>query len=206
MRALAAFTCLVAIGAAARPVLAQSRTSHWGVDADFASRVQVPASQKKTFDAEDFSLSSTAWSVGFVRGAISRSYWGVSFASRTFKEATVVRDGESYRLSDVRLVGAELHKFVSIVTIARRAQIGVTLGIGAGVPRGTLVGDSGATLPARNLFLIAGRPAYALPTGRIEVTGAAIVLESVRVVVSGGIDYPGTDKIRVGVVYLFGAR
>jgi hypothetical protein len=211
VRVITSALLAVALLGVASPATAQIRREYWGVAADFSPTVKVPIYQKGAFEANQIDLSSSKVRVGFVRGAITSGYWGVSYMSRAFQDSgSFTRGRDSFRPSRLGVMGLEIYKFAPLATIKERVQLGLTFGIGGGWLRGALVRSTSSQpdtrVQPRQLLIIQGTPMPAIPTALLQITGAVRVTDSLRVLVGGGVDFPGQERFCLSAVYLFGVR
>lgn len=186
-------------------------------------------------EESDQLLEGSEFSIGLARGRKLGGYWTVGFVSKPFKNVTVSQTEEfsetnqfgtffnrfttTTTFRDVRFKGIEAVKYFALATIKQRAQIGLTVGGGIGFPEGTVetvevsfnrntpnqgpVNESTEqyeeTLPANEYFF------KYQPLFKIEIQGAAILMPGLKATVAWGINNPGKG-VRVGAVYLFGAK
>ena len=114
------------------------------------------------------------------------------------------------------------------MTISERVQIGVTYGVGIGWYRGNydvveidaeavysdnppfwrdrlvdvIVTETRSQVPAKDLFLDGGLDF--VPLGKIEAAVAVILAPGLKVLASGGFNFPATQVFSFSVVYLIG--
>lgn len=217
------------------PLFAQTpqddeRRSHFGVSFSMSPTSSMRDTLKILLDADRVDIRSRNLEVGLVvRGRQLGGDWGVSYVQKTFADDSAIDNtfsycaqtgcfslGERTALRDVRLRGVAVHKFAPIVTIKRRAQIGLTFGGGVARASGyaerreaDLVGSSSTPtetvtqVDARELFLDGRRT---LPIWKAEVTAAALVAPGLKVKVGGGIDFTNYPAFSASAVYLIGSR
>lgn len=198
-------------GLIATPAHAQLRRRYWGVSAEFVPTIAVPNYQKRLLRADRVDLPSTELKVGFVRGPLFRSHWGLSFLSRTYRNGgSLTRGNATFGANRVRAVGVEACKFVPFTTIKERVQLGTTVGFGVGWLLGSFTqqepNSPDKTVGPRQFFRIAGASLPVLPTFVWDFTVAAVLREEIRVFIGAGLDVPGEQHFRIGVIYLFGVR
>lgn len=200
---------LLCVGAATE-ARAQVRTTAWGVTVHLTPAWIVSDYQKHLYDAEELEVRGTELSVGFVRGKTYEGHWGVSFEQRRVKGGSEVRlDSGRIRTADANamLRGISIGGFAPISTIRERAQIGLTWGLGVAQWAGTFTerpaGENESPLTGRGLFPFLVDQEI-VPTARLEVTGIWIVTPNLKALVSSGINLPGTNRVALGLIYLFG--
>jgi hypothetical protein len=114
----------------------------------------------------------------------------------------------------------EVHKFIPFANIKNRVQIGLNIAGGVGFPKGNVfqVYDSTTTTtnpgfppntfhqheemtqPAKDAIL------SIQPLGKVEAQGSFIVARGLKINVSGGLNLPSVAAVRIGAVYLIGAK
>ena len=136
----------------------------------------------------------------------------MSLQQRRLKDGSFARqgDGDSALVrtaTDAILRGIEIRGFVPISTIAEKAQVGLTLGVGVAHWQGAFAEAAGAGEP----IVVSGKGLFpflldrdVIPTVRLELTGAWIVTPNVKAIATGGLNLPGLTKFSIGLVYLFG--
>ena len=128
--------------------------------------------------------------------------------------------GEIVTFDDVSVIGPEFHLNVPFVTIKKRVQIGLGLGGGIGVVRGsgsvvryepTNSGNPTATVAVTRTegdidaitdSIFTSSEPWA-PFARIEPGIAVLVSPQVKVSVGAGFNYPGTTYFRIATTYFF---
>lgn len=200
--------CLLVLLFAA-PAEAQIRQKTWGVQFSAAPRWEVPKWQDVLLDADEADASGTEFTIGVARGMTLTGDWGISFVHRTIKDGSfIVREDETATISDGRLLAVELGGFFPFRTYNERVQIGIVWGFGAGSIRGSVVRTTDGGLEEvadTNSFLGVAGKSFVL-TSRAEVGAAFILSPSVKLRVSGGINFPGMQAVSVGLLYLFDPR
>ena len=118
------------------------------------------------------------------------------------------------------LTGAEVHWFWPFVTIQRRYQIGLNLGVGVGKLSGEIdeqergfnvtffnpqTGQYTATPyeRAETLPLEESLDHRLFPLLKLEAAGAVVVRRNVKVQIAGGLNFPSSGSFRIAGVYLF---
>jgi hypothetical protein len=181
-------------------------------------------------------LQGSEFTVGIVRGSVRGGDWGVSFVHKPFDDGSQLvevdvsepctpldctRSTRTVVLQNARLQGVEFHWAPSFVTIADRMQVGMNVAGGIA----TVKGDAIDTLLFEQTFTVPGFGTQtgafgdtltgslkdlevlysAVPLLKLEAQGSVILAPGLKLRVSGGLNMP-TLSIRVGAVYLFGAR
>jgi hypothetical protein len=184
------------------------------------------------FAASAVDVHGSEFRIGVARGRELGGDWSLSFVRKRFNDDSVVNateigcvfngfdcvDGEVgtiHTLQQTMVTGVEYQSFRPFVTIKNRAQIGVTWGIGVGKTEGTAVGlikDFDGSIrpdvrPAKDIFPnVAGKPLPVTPLAQLELSAAGIVAPGLKVRLSGGFNFPGYEKVSLGVVYFFGRK
>jgi hypothetical protein len=203
--------------AAASPALAQFDDTLWGISGTVTPRWVSPVAIAPVFGAADstaksFALEGSDLSIGFVRGRTLGSEWGVSLVRITLKDGSFVRrdNGDIYTTQGNSVLGGEIHKFYVFGTIARRVQIGMNLGVGAGVLRGQMpvvtVKGQQLTAEAKDFLQVADQRIPVFPLVKFEFAVAAILAPGLKARVNAGVNFPGYQKFSITGTYLFGAR
>jgi len=222
---LAAFLIMLASSASAQT---DPEASHWGVSVSFVPTWNVPDFNEDLFAEPNIDMKGSEFRVGVVRGRDLGGDWGVSFVHKQINDGSSLdgrftncfgpagcgTSGFRYVYRDVTLTGVEIYKFVPFVTIAQRAQVGMTFAAGVGQFKGTAreeaydpfvgAGDEPATVsevPAKELFIV-----DPVPLGRVEISVAVIVAPGFKVRVGGGFNMPGTQVFTVSASYLIRAQ
>ncbi len=217
------------------PTFAQEKSS-WGLSVAFVPSWEVPSSFDVVFADEPVDVNGSEFRVGIVRGSDLGGDWGISFVQKSVSDTSTLgepvaecfrvlgcgRQGSSYVLDEVSLVGVEVHKYVPFTTIRERVQIGMTFGGGIVRVNGQateltydpfITADNGIILGASDrpptvrevdaseLFR---RITEVLPLGRLEFTVAAILAPGLKVRASSGIDFPEAHVVNLSISYLFG--
>lgn len=211
--------------------------SHFGVVVGFGLPSSAQDSLKILFDAERIDIRSRDFEIGVTRGRDLGGDWGVSYSQKSFKDGSVVDRtqeicgffgsagcpaiGTKYVLRNVQLRGVSFHRFVPFVTIARRAQVGITFAGGVAQVKG--MAEQHDFYPASGVFrntappiveevtMVPGNEAFmggtkTIPLWRIEVTGAAILAPGLKVKFGTGLNFTNYPAASVSVSYLIGAR
>ncbi len=230
---------------------AQTDRSRWGAAATVVPVWSIPTGSsplaklaEAVVEASDFGVDveGVDFRIGVVRGRMRAGEWGVSFVRRTMKDGSTqggfeesceqvnqagevcFKFGDRYIYQDVRMNGIEVNKFIPVVAIKERLQIGVDLAGGVGVlkgtaelqtprnefvpilnPQGQFIGQTFVTtidstiVDAKTLMVFD-------PTllGRVEFAVAGIVSPRLRVRFSVGMNFPGSHVASVGASYFFG--
>jgi hypothetical protein len=229
------FLIAVAAGVGALPAFAQGTdASHWGVGASFAPYWKAQSRIQETFFAEgDGSLEGTEFTVGIVRGRRRGGEWGVSFVRKPIRQgATLITSDEgpngppgslwrsTYQVvfTDAYLQGVEFHKFVPFTTIKDRVQIGLNVGGGIAVTKGTVDETFEFVfedrLPNGQIRTSTNRQTDSLPADevalryqplfKLEGQAAFIVAPSVKVRFGAGVNFPSVAAFRVTATFLVG--
>jgi hypothetical protein len=169
---------------------------------------------------------------GVVRGRYRQDDWGVSLVHRTFTEgstqgAIITKcileischvTGTEYRYQDAAMTGLEANRFFSFFTIGNVAAVGVDLAGGLGWYRRMverrdalniftttstepILSSESTQVPASQLSKM--KPSL---LGRAEVAVAIQMTRELKLRLSGGVNYPGTDVVNVSLLYFFGAN
>jgi hypothetical protein len=208
---------VVILVAAVAPAHAQFDDTLWGITGTVTPRWISPVAVAPVFGATDssanyFALEGSDMSVGFARGRTYGSEWGVSFVRMSLKDGSFVKrdNGDTYTSQGNTVLGGQIHKFYSFGTIARRVQIGMNLGIGAGVLRGQmqLRRAEGQLIPveAKEFLRVADQTIPVFPLVKVEFAVAAILAPGLKARVNAGVNFPGYQKFSITGTYLFGAR
>ncbi len=218
---VAVFVVVMALAVAGS---AQAQSS-WGVQ---ASRTPNWTALKAVSDVTEMNLAGNEFQVGIVRGRSLSGDWGVAFVRNRLNKDVEINDltnhcdpsacypvGTLYQFDNVTTTGLEVHKFLPFVTIKERAQIGLNFAGGVAWFGGTAQkseynGDrmNGSYRETHTTVNIAETLKEEIgfsmmPTFKLELVGAAIVTERIKVKVGGGVGFPGYSRFNVGVVYLF---
>ncbi len=209
------------------------KQGHWGITAGF-STWETPNSLEVIFDAgringikgQDIEIGAAHGStLGgntrflYVRkklnpdGVIVRDLGGFCF------QGNCVETGGYFSTDNAWFDGFEVDKVFSFYTLKERVQFGMMVGGGVGFTKGTtkvkvisarLVNNqivrtesSGGEGPAS--ALIAGGLDY-FPLLKFGPTVGLILAPGLKLQVGGGLNFPGTSKVDVVVVYLIGAK
>lgn len=209
------------------------KQAHWGLTGGL-SQWEAPNSMEIIFDAGRISgIKGRDIEVGVARGStlggntrilyvrkkLDRGGVVVREISGLCFQGTCVETGGYFSTDNVWFDGIEVDKFISFYTAKRRVQIGMTVGGGVGITKGTtevtvvsarLVGNqivrsesSGGSGPAT--ALINGGFKY-FPLFRVGPTIGVILAPGLKLQVGGGFNFPGTSKVSVAAVYLIGAK
>jgi hypothetical protein len=233
---------------------AQNEPSRWGVAGAIVPVWSVPSGSsplgrlaETVFESGDLGIDidGADFRIGIVRGRMPAGEWGVSYVRRTIDDGSTqgafLEDcqdtspfgqpqivcfvgGEKFTYRDTRLNGLEVNKFIPVVTIRRRLQVGVDVAGGFGAISGTaeqqqprndlqpvfnaqgqFVGQmhsviiDTATVDAKDLMVFD-------PTllGRVEFAVAGIVTTRLKVRFSAGMNFPGSHVASVSASYFFG--
>ncbi len=230
---LSAFVLLCSPAASAQ----SANQSHWGVAVNFGPSAAVPADTmgKVVLLGDPKNVKVSSVEVGFVRGRDRGGDWGAEVTYRRVadgSEAGKVREfcvfpgqpcelwGTRYALSGATLLGFTVHKYVPFVTIAGRAQVGLTIAGGVASIRGqiekhelaavpTKQGGTGSAVQTDTVSSVPAAEAFrasTLPIGKVELTGAALLAPGLKLRVGWGLNFPSYPSFTVGVTYLIGAR
>ena len=128
----------------ARPVLAQKPPSSWGVVASVTPNWTVADRTKYFFGGGEVAMDGSEFTIGVARGRELSGDWGFSYVRMKVNDGSTVSDteaqcevfsngcftfGEKRITRGVMLSGIKANKFVSFVTIKRRVQIGLNMGV-----------------------------------------------------------------------------
>jgi hypothetical protein len=233
---------------------AQNEPSRWGVAGAIVPLWNVPSGSgplgklaEAVYEAGDLGIDIDGkdFRIGIVRGRMLAGEWGVSFVRRTIEDGSsqggFLEDcqdispfgqpqivcfvgGEKFVYRDTRLNGLEVNKFIPVVMIKQRLQIGVDLAGGFGAISGTaeqqqprnelqpvfnaqgqFVGQTHSVVIDTEIVDAKGLMVFD-PTllGRVEFAVAGIVTPSLKVRFSAGMNFPGSQVASVGVSYFFG--
>lgn len=163
--------------------------------------------------------------VSFVRKRISDRSRLVDSYGPVCLDATCQEGGrETYTFRSAAAQGIEAYKFIPFKTFQRRAQVGMTVAGGIGWYRGSVVLDrvdvdvpflgfgrapeitrttSQETLDIRDFVRDRGTVEF-LPLARVEITGAVLAYDNLKIKLGGGFNFPGTARFTVSALYLFG--
>ena len=229
------FAVAACIAVCAAPTAAQTNSSHWGVSVNFAPKWETPEQAGYLFDTEPQDFSGSEFRVGLVRGRDLGGEWGISYIRKNIKDGSTLGEveeqcfdpgacalfGELYFYNGVTVDGVILHKFMPFATIARRVQIGLTVGGGIGRWKGTAEGveynaefslvdnstivvtqtETRFPVDPEELFVV--KP---MPLGEVQLSVAAILAPGLKLRASGGVNFPGYQTFSIAASYLFGAR
>ena len=190
------------------------------------------AEKSLVFGDSGLDIAGRDFRVGVVRGRYRQDDWGVSLVHRTFNEGSTQGAiitkcileischvvGTEYRYQDARLAGIEANRFFSFLTIGNVVQVGVDLAGGVGWYRRMverrdalniftttstepILSSESAQVPASDLSKM--KPSL---LGRAEVAVALQMTRELKLRLSGGMNYPGTDIVNVSLLYFFGAN
>jgi hypothetical protein len=166
------------------------------------------------------------WGVSFVRKSVregSTSRFGtyeVCFQQECVEEST------TFVAKNVSLMGVEAHNYFNLVTIRRRVQIGVNVAAGvvgvlgqaektrryaAVVPDPGMGGShlqqaSEVTTVDGGQIFSGGNPVTYTVSAKLEAALGFILTPTLKVRVTGGVNFPGYHIASVHVIYLFGRR
>lgn len=160
-------------------------SSRWGVVAGFTPSWWYPPFFNQIGTGGDsFSVEGTELRIGFVRGQVRGSDWGVSFVRRALDQSSswsdVRIDAEftntlsqdyvvSYRSRSAHVTGVEAHKSIMSAPLGGgRVQIGAVFAAGIGALRGGIE-RSRPVLPEEAFFPVVGGPTGGAPTGNLAV-------------------------------------
>jgi len=207
---------LAALFALPAPAFAQLDNPSWGLTGGFAPVWKVPDQLRTVFDAETLDIRGQEFRVGLIRGTTLGGEWGVSLVHKRFAKDSKVairqsNDVISVVTDDAEMLGVEVHRFFPFVRI-RRAQIGVNVGGGVAKMRGFVTGSvnpvGGTAISApigfTDLFALTGSNLSVLPLARVEIAGAGLIGDRVKVRVGGGFNMPGIQLASVSVSWLMG--
>jgi hypothetical protein len=191
----------------------------WGATFSVTPNWETGLGVKHLFGADRIDMRGSDFRIGFARGWVADSDWGVSLVKTTIADnSSLDMDvtscargscGTYFRTTpSTRLTGLEVHKFEPFKTWRDRVQIGGLGAVGVGWLRGQVYkltttddGDVESFDPASELY----SPTHSVvPLVRIELAAAAVVAPGVKIRASGGFSMPGYHVFNVGVVYFVG--
>jgi hypothetical protein len=207
------------------------RRSRFGVIVNFALPSDVNDRVTELFEAGSVTIRSRDFEIGLARGSELGGDWGLSYIGKRYRDGSLIDDvvetcfsggcarvGTRDSFQDVELRGLSVHEFLPFVTIAGRAQIGMTFGGGFGKLRGraqrqeydlVFVPPAGVTQTERVTQVDIGEVflegVQTIPIWKVEVTGAAIVAPGLKVRVGGGINFLNYPAASAGLSYPFGS-
>jgi len=232
---------------------AQTDRTRWGAGVSYAPTWKVPTGDgpfatlaEQVFEASDLGLDVKGkdFRIGVVRGRSLSGEWGVSYVHRNMKDGSsqggvdqqcfesgfpgqasqCYTYGDLYLYRSVTLRGVEMNKFMPMVLIKDRVQIGLDVAGGFGAMKGTaehqetdtsfqdiknaqgfvtsqkqVVTTTSTIVDARELMTLD-------PTliGRAEVAVAGILTSNLKVRFSAGFNFPGTHTVSIGMSYFLG--
>jgi hypothetical protein len=168
------------------------------------------------------------WSVTYLQKNVKDTSVIDSTYSGDFSGTGVpLRQGSLYLIGEsnkpVKVRGIEGQKFSPLATIKNRAQIGLIFGGGIGWYQGTMTEhafdvdfaqgppptyrqivtqtETVNQVEAKDIFQL-----EFVPLAKVELAAAAILAPGLKVRVSGGFNFPGTQVFSITVNYLFGAQ
>jgi hypothetical protein len=224
--------------------------SHWGVAVAVNPTWKAMDQFKVLFNGDTaVDIKSQDFSIGIARGKSLGGDWSVSYVRKNFKNGSFADNRETQcdtfvtgcfttgtlrTLNGVKLSGIEAVKFIKIVNIKNRVQIGLNVGGGIGKLSGPVeIRDFDVTTSCNNTGNCTGTavqhvstvdagaevcgsnggdcdPAlYALPKyplGKVEIAAGVILVPGLKIRASGGLDFPGVSTFRITGVYLIGAK
>ena len=240
MRRLPLLPCSVALlllTTTAAPAFAQASPeppSSWGVFVNFVPTWKGSSSFTDIFlfDGEG-TVEGSDFSIGLARGKTLGGHWGVGYTRKKYKDGTTLVASESGSegnssfsstetlvFRNVYLDAIEFFSFIPFVTIKERVQVGLTVGGGAGFPKGTIdqtfvqsftftpptgppqtqTDTDSESGPAKD-YIFGIQPLF-----RLELVGAFIVAPGLKVTAGGGLNAPSMFAFSIGAVYLIGAK
>ena len=104
----------------------------------------------------------------------------------------------------VALKGVEFHGTPVVGRIGERFQLGLTVGGGIAAIKGNTLRNDGVHVAADHVLQPFGFDLKMHPLFRFQIAGSYLAAPGLKLRVSGGFDWPGTAKIAIGCVYLFG--
>ncbi len=237
-RSLAALLAVVVM----RPTLlcAQQgeRSARWGLIGSVTPAWSAAQRVGDYVGADQYDISGAEFSIGVVRGRDYSGDWGVSFVWKGISETstsrfgtrevcnprTCVEESTAVVAKDVSMIGVEAHKFFSLVSIGRRAQLGVNAALGVLRVRGTseetdryaayqFDPSTGTVILTQKTEVseVGGGQIFTVATdvqtvlsAKLEVGANLVLTRSLKARISGGIDFPGYHAASVKLIYLFG--
>jgi hypothetical protein len=242
-------TAMILVSAAAAE--AQTATTRWGVGGAIVPAWKVPSGSgplaklgEAVLESGDLGveIDGADFRIGVVRGRIDSGEWGVSFVRRSMKDGSTqggfeqscfdsgsggtqcFTNGAQYTYQDVKLTGLEVNKFIPVVHIKKRLQIGVDVAGGFGALSGTaeLVEPENTQVPIQNAqgqfigqrvvttftsTIVDAKELMVFdPTllGRVEFAVAGILAPNLKVRFSAGMNFPGSHVASISASYFFG--
>jgi len=233
---------------------AQTDLTRWGAGAGIVPVWSIPTGSgplaklaEFVHESGDFGVDVDGidFRVGVVRGRTLAGEWGVSFVRRSMKDGSTqggfqvdcfessafgqsttqcFTGGTRYVYQDVKLNGVEVNKFIPVVTVKRRLQIGIDLAGGVGSmtgtaeqqspentfvpvrnPQGQIIGQTVVT--TINSTIVDAKELVGIDPmliGRVEFAVAGILGPSLKVRFSAGMNFPGSHTASVSASYFFG--
>lgn len=245
--------CTAALLAAVSVAEAQDR-SRWGAGGAVVPAWKVPSGSgplaklgEAVLESGDHGvdIDGVDFRIGLVRGRLDAGEWGVSFVRRSMKDGSTqggfdqscfesgspgqqttqcFTNGILYTYQDVNLTGLEVNKFIPVITIKRRLQIGVDVAGGFGSLSGTAerVEPENEQIPIQNAqgqfigqrvvttfnsTIVDAKELMVFdPTliGRVEFAVAGVLAPNIRVRFSAGMNFPGSHVASISASYFFG--
>ena len=207
---------------------APEQDSHWGFSFSYVPVWSHISAFDEVWEATPVDMEGSEFRVGIVRGRDMGGYWGVSFVSKMIKDGSIIAEedfdfgggtvpGDFAVFNGVSIAGVEWEGFKPFVTIRDRVQIGLGWGAGVGWFQGTVevhefelefVGPGNAVVITETIEEALAKETYrisVMPLARIELAAAVILAPGLKLLASGGFNFPATQIISVSVSYIFGA-
>ncbi len=197
--------------AIALPAVAQSEDSRWGFSTSIVPKWSIPPESIGVLFGDDLVVEGGEMRIGVARGRMLSGDWSINYVRKKIADGSFIAIDGGVRVADrVVIDGVAIDKFIPFGTIKRRAQIGLTVGGGAGWAKGEVTerDSRGRTvsLTASTLLEPLEQKLAFVPLARVELGVAMITFPGLKVRASAGFNYPGITRFTLGSVYLFGGR
>lgn len=214
--------CLVLFQVMPHTASAQSKTA-WGLNVSYTPKFYMWSNI--THDVKHHTMSGREIAIGFVHGRTDGGDWGFSLLYKRFREGgrfTKTFGGaqqpttEEYTLHGVSVTGVEFHWYKPVITIKRRVQIGVNLGLGPGQAAGTIdIERDYFEVVQFTPFVVEHKHTFVsqpitlddfptpFPLAKAELAGGVILSPRLKIKASGGLNFPSVRSFRIEGVYFF---
>lgn len=140
-RSLASLLAVVVMYPALIEAQEAERSPRWGLAASFTPRWTAAPAVAEYVGADQYDISGSEFTIGFVRGRDYQGDWGVSFVWKSVSQdsisrfgtrqvcirGTCIQEGTTVVAKTVSLPGLEAHTFLKLVAFGRRAHLGVNV-------------------------------------------------------------------------------